>query len=354
MMRFLPAARPARTRASTSRRSATGKFKNQGFQFYKHPPAEGYGLNKLLFESRHSPELRDADHQRLRRRREGIQPARHAAARGARDDQRRQGRSGQRARRPARRSRRASAAGADVAARDLLDEPRAWPAGDGGKHRLKLKTVDVGAMLDEGQFGGYQKLLVFATAMTIILDGFDNQVMGGAIPVLMREWHKPRADFGYVLTAGMVGMMVGGAIGGYLGDKIGRRNALLGSVITFGILTIGVAFANDVDDADCAALPRGSRPRRRDADRHGDFLGIRAAAGNVRSRSRSRSSASRSAARSRAGSAATSCRGTAGACCSASAARCRWCLPRFSSRCFRSRRAIWRACRHGGASCARC
>jgi len=109
-----------------------------------------------------------------------------------------------------------------------------------------MKTVDVGAVLDDGHFGGYQKLLVFATAMTIILDGFDNQVMGGAIPVLMREWHKTRADFGYVLTAGMVGMMVGGAIGGYLGDKIGRRNALLGSVITFGCLTIGVAFATDV------------------------------------------------------------------------------------------------------------
>jgi len=109
-----------------------------------------------------------------------------------------------------------------------------------------MKTVDVGAVLDDGHFGGYQKLLVFATAMTIILDGFDNQVMGGAIPVLMREWHKTRADFGYVLTAGMVGMMVGGAIGGYLGDKIGRRNALLGSVITFGVLTIGVAFATDV------------------------------------------------------------------------------------------------------------
>jgi AAHS family 4-hydroxybenzoate transporter-like MFS transporter len=50
-----------------------------------------------------------------------------------------------------------------------------------------MKTVDVGAILDDGHFGGYQKLLVFATAMTIILDGFDNQVMGGAIPVLMRE-----------------------------------------------------------------------------------------------------------------------------------------------------------------------
>ena len=26
--------------------------------FYKHPPAEAYGLNKLLFESRHSQDLR--------------------------------------------------------------------------------------------------------------------------------------------------------------------------------------------------------------------------------------------------------------------------------------------------------
>ena len=27
--------------------------------FYKHPPSEAYGLNKLLFESRHSQTLRD-------------------------------------------------------------------------------------------------------------------------------------------------------------------------------------------------------------------------------------------------------------------------------------------------------
>src|SRR5580765_6406082 len=111
-----------------------------------------------------------------------------------------------------------------------------------------MKTVDVGAILDDGKFGGYQKLLVFATAMTIILDGFDNPVMGGAIPALMRDWHiATRGPFSYVLTAGMVGMMVGGAIGGILGDKFGRRVALLGSVVTFGILTIGVAFANDIN-----------------------------------------------------------------------------------------------------------
>jgi len=59
MMRFLP--HRAKKTASTKGLEQYGgfKFKNQGFQFYKHPPAEAYGLNRLLFEVRHSAELRD-------------------------------------------------------------------------------------------------------------------------------------------------------------------------------------------------------------------------------------------------------------------------------------------------------
>src|SRR5712691_3485332 len=107
-----------------------------------------------------------------------------------------------------------------------------------------MKTFDVGAALDEGQWGGYQKLLVFATALTIVLDGFDNQLLGAAIPALMNEWKLPSTAFAIVLTSGMIGMMLGGAIGGYVGDKRGRRVALLGSVATFGVLTLLLYFAN--------------------------------------------------------------------------------------------------------------
>jgi hypothetical protein len=59
MMRFLP--QRTRTHAPTKVAEQFGgfKFQNQSFEFYKHPPAEGYGLNKLLFESRHNAELRD-------------------------------------------------------------------------------------------------------------------------------------------------------------------------------------------------------------------------------------------------------------------------------------------------------
>ena len=109
-----------------------------------------------------------------------------------------------------------------------------------------MKTIDVGSLLDDAHWSAYQKLLVVATATTIILDGLDNQLLAAALPALMREWHLPRPAFVPVQTAGMLGMMIGGAIGGVLGDRLGRRIALLGSVITFGALTILVPASGGV------------------------------------------------------------------------------------------------------------
>jgi 2,3-dihydroxyphenylpropionate 1,2-dioxygenase len=57
MMRFMPEREHVGAKLNLDVKS-DWNFKNQGFLFYKHPPSEGYGLNKLLFESRHSAELR--------------------------------------------------------------------------------------------------------------------------------------------------------------------------------------------------------------------------------------------------------------------------------------------------------
>src|SRR5438093_1139116 len=59
LMRFLP--HRSKKAAPTELLNEYGgfKFRNQGYQFYKHPPAEAYGLNRLLFEARHSAGLRD-------------------------------------------------------------------------------------------------------------------------------------------------------------------------------------------------------------------------------------------------------------------------------------------------------
>ena len=102
-------------------------------------------------------------------------------------------------------------------------------------------AFDVGHALDEGRWTAYQKLLVALSAVTIVFDGIDNQLLGVAIPSLMREWAASRAAFAPVASLGLFGMMVGGAIAGIAGDRFGRRKLLLLSMTLFGLSTLGMA-----------------------------------------------------------------------------------------------------------------
>jgi 2,3-dihydroxyphenylpropionate 1,2-dioxygenase len=58
MMRFLPERQRKAVTPQNLEQYGGFQFRNEGFQFYKHPPAEAYGLNRLLFEARHSADLR--------------------------------------------------------------------------------------------------------------------------------------------------------------------------------------------------------------------------------------------------------------------------------------------------------
>ncbi len=103
--------------------------------------------------------------------------------------------------------------------------------------------LDVGRLLDEGDWGGYQRWLIFLTALTIVFDGIDNQLLGVAMPAIMQEWSAPRSAFAPVVSIGLAGMMIGGALAGLAGDRIGRRSALLLSMALFGVMTAASAAA---------------------------------------------------------------------------------------------------------------
>jgi AAHS family 4-hydroxybenzoate transporter-like MFS transporter len=109
-----------------------------------------------------------------------------------------------------------------------------------------MPAVDVGQLLDSGRGSGYQRRLVALTALTIVFDGIDNQLMGVAIPTVMREWNVPRGAFASVVSLGYLGMMTGGAIAGLVGDRLGRRTALVGSLFVFGAMTMAVAAVESV------------------------------------------------------------------------------------------------------------
>jgi AAHS family 4-hydroxybenzoate transporter-like MFS transporter len=106
--------------------------------------------------------------------------------------------------------------------------------------------MDVARAIDDGAFTNYQKFVIAATASMIVLDGMDGQLLANAVPSMMVEWNLPRAAFATASAAAPFGMIFGGVLGGMLGDRAGRRIALLGSVITFGVLTLVAAFVTTI------------------------------------------------------------------------------------------------------------
>lgn len=106
--------------------------------------------------------------------------------------------------------------------------------------------VDIGATLDDGLYTTMQKIVVCLAALSIVLDGFDGQLIGFAIPVLIKEWGITRGAFAPAVAAGLIGMAIGSAGAGLFADRFGRRWAVIGSVFIFGAATCAIGLAPDV------------------------------------------------------------------------------------------------------------
>jgi MFS transporter, AAHS family, 4-hydroxybenzoate transporter len=113
---------------------------------------------------------------------------------------------------------------------------------------LGQRTVDIGQVLDEGAFTALQKAVVLIASIALVLDGFDGQLIGYAIPSIIKEWGITRSAFIPAVAIGLVGMALGSAFTGLLADRFGRRMSLIVAVIFFGAATSSVGFAHNVTD----------------------------------------------------------------------------------------------------------
>lgn len=101
-------------------------------------------------------------------------------------------------------------------------------------------------MLDDGPWTAFQKRVLLLASATVILDGFDIQLLGLAIPALIRDWGMTRAAFVPVIALSLVAMSAGTAVAGVLGDRYGRRPTLIASVAFFGLATIATALCGSL------------------------------------------------------------------------------------------------------------
>ncbi len=77
----------------------------------------------------------------------------------------------------------------------------------------------------------------------VVFDGYDLIVYGTVQESLMQEWGISAAEAGTVGSAAFAGMVIGAVLIGRISDQIGRKFAVIGSVIVLSVFTIACAFA---------------------------------------------------------------------------------------------------------------
>lgn len=106
--------------------------------------------------------------------------------------------------------------------------------------------VNIGQLVDQGEWGAYQKFIVALLSLAYLVDGIANQSLGLTVPALMKDWGLARDAFASVAGIGLIGLTLGAVIGGYMGDRVGRRPMLVGSVLLFGAMTMAAAHVDNV------------------------------------------------------------------------------------------------------------
>jgi MFS transporter, AAHS family, 4-hydroxybenzoate transporter len=109
------------------------------------------------------------------------------------------------------------------------------------------RTINIGDVLENSQIGPLH-IRVFALCMiSLIMDGFDVQMMGYVGPALIRDWNIQGSQLGPVFAAANFGVLIGALLLSMLADKIGRRPVLVGATLWFSVMTIVTGYAQTME-----------------------------------------------------------------------------------------------------------
>jgi AAHS family 4-hydroxybenzoate transporter-like MFS transporter len=108
--------------------------------------------------------------------------------------------------------------------------------------------VQVSRLLDERGLSHFQIKLLIWSFFIVLIDGYDIGAIAFAAPSLVRAWNLKPGELGPVFSASLVGILFGSALFGWVGDRYGRRAALIGSNLLFGVFTFAAAYATNLTE----------------------------------------------------------------------------------------------------------
>src|SRR5579859_3390656 len=91
-----------------------------------------------------------------------------------------------------------------------------------------------------------QKRTLVAAALGWGLDGFDVMLYSMVLPVMMKSLGIPKAMGGLPNTFMLLASGIGGILFGFIADRIGRKKALMLSILTYSVCSLGSGLATSL------------------------------------------------------------------------------------------------------------
>ena len=115
---------------------------------------------------------------------------------------------------------------------------------------MAVRPIDVSEFVDRARVSPFQITIFVVCGLVATLDGFDAQMIGFVVPAIAKQWGITGpaigANFKWVFTWGLVGLMLGALAGGPAADRFGRRTVMLVSIVVFGLGMLASPFATGI------------------------------------------------------------------------------------------------------------
>jgi AAHS family 4-hydroxybenzoate transporter-like MFS transporter len=111
---------------------------------------------------------------------------------------------------------------------------------------VQAKLIDVQEFINERKLSRLQMTLLGLCFLVVAIDGFDTAAIGFIAPAIKGEWGLTPGQLAPLFGSGLFGLMAGAFLIGPFADRLGRKAALVLSVVFFGAMSLISAWSSDI------------------------------------------------------------------------------------------------------------